>query len=181
MRCSSFERSLDAYVDGELTPVRRAQVARHVATCAHCESLLAELRVIDALLLAPRRCDPAPNFTFAVMAEVRTMHRPHAHRGASFWAILATYIVFGWVAIGSFFAFGGNAARAAFGAGAAFFAQTGAAFAALAGATEHIFGRQTYDVTAAMGGILAVDLVIAAGIAGLYALLRARGTAPGLE
>ncbi|MBD5653553.1 MAG: zf-HC2 domain-containing protein [Candidatus Eremiobacteraeota bacterium] len=180
MRCSYFERLLDAYVDGELSPVQRARVANHVAGCPHCDSLLQELRVIDALLLTPRQVEPAPNFTFKLMAEVRCLPQPHAHRNIS-WAMLATYIVFGWVAIGAFLAFGGASARAAFGSIALFFARTGASFGAVAVATGHLFGRQTFDVTAAMGGIIAVDLVIASGVVAFYALLRGRRSTATLE
>jgi anti-sigma factor RsiW len=177
MRCSYFERLLDAYVDGELSPVQRARVTNHVEGCAHCEGLLQELRVIDALLLTPRQLDPAPNFTFKLMAEVRCLPRPHAHH-TSLWAVLGAYIVFGWVAIGAFLAFGGASARAAFTGASASFAHVSSSFGTVAVATEHLFGRQAYDVTAAMGGVLAVDLVVASGVVAFYALLRGRRTTP---
>jgi hypothetical protein len=131
------------------------------------------LRVIDGLLLAPRQLEPAPNFTFKVMAEARCLPAPRAHRSQHF-AVLGTYVVFAWVAIGAFLAFGGAAARAMLATIGGGFARAAAAFAALAGTTGHLFGSQTYDVTAAMGVLIAVDLVFAALVVALYALLRAR-------
>jgi hypothetical protein len=79
MRCSSFEPLLDEYVDGVLAPREHALVAAHVAGCASRAGLLEELRVIDALLLTPRALEPAPNFTFKVMAEVRSLPAPAVH------------------------------------------------------------------------------------------------------
>ena len=58
MHCSSFEPLLDEFVDGTLTPVRTQRVAKHVADCTECSALLAELRVIDALLLTARPTEP---------------------------------------------------------------------------------------------------------------------------
>jgi anti-sigma factor RsiW len=173
MRCSSFEPLLDAYVDGELSPARRAKVAAHVESCSECSELLAELRVIDGLLLAPRQVEPAPNFTFRVMAEARSMPAPRAHRMPHF-AVLGTYVIFAWAAIGAFLAFGGSAARAMLATLGSGFARGGTALASIAGSTSHIFGSQTTDVTAAMGVMLGADMVIVAVVIVLYAALRAR-------
>jgi len=173
MRCSSFEPHFDAYVEGELSPVLRARIAQHVATCESCRSLLEEFRVIDALLLAPRQLEPQPNFTFKVMAEVRCLPRPHAHRMAPL-PILATYVVFGWMAIGAFLVFGGSAARSMLAAIGAAFGHAGASAGALALAVQHLFGRQAFDITAAMGALLGLDLLVAAVVAVLYTAVRAR-------
>ena len=40
--------------------------------------MLDELRVVDALIAAPRHVELPENFTFATMAEVRSLPRPHA-------------------------------------------------------------------------------------------------------
>jgi anti-sigma factor RsiW len=173
MRCSSFEPHFDAYVEGELSPVLRARIAQHVATCESCRSLLEEFRVIDALLLAPRQLEPLPNFTFKVMAEVRCLPRPRAHRTAPL-PILATYVVFGWVAIGAFLIFGGATARATLAAIGDAFGHAGAATGALALAIQHLVGRQAFDITAAMGALLGLDALFAAGVFILYTALRAR-------
>jgi anti-sigma factor RsiW len=173
MRCSSFEPYFDAYVEGELSPLQRTRIADHVATCDECRSLLEEFRVIDALLIAPRQLEPQANFTFKVMAEVRSLPRPHAHRMAPL-PVLATYVVFAWVAIGAFLVFGGAAARAMVAGIGAAFGAFGAQLTALAGAIGHLFGHQTFDITAAMGALLAIDLVGASLVVLLYTSLRAR-------
>jgi hypothetical protein len=88
--------------------------------------------------------------------------------------VLATYVVFGWVAIAAFMIFGGAAAHsmiATIGASAVQFAQS---FSHLSAITGLLFGRQSFDVTAAMGGVIALDLVGAAVIFALYAVLRTR-------
>jgi anti-sigma factor RsiW len=173
MRCSSSEALLDAYVEGTLDPRRRALVAAHLATCDGCTSLLEEFRVIDALLLKPRTLEPAANFTFKVMAEVRDMPRPHVHRVPTL-AVLGTYVVFAWAILGAFFLFARGQALAAFAAAGAWVASVNAGFASLARATGHVFGRHTVDVTAAMGSVLAADAVVAAALFALYNVIRSR-------
>jgi anti-sigma factor RsiW len=173
MRCSSFEPLLDAYVDGELSPARRARIAAHLDSCTECAAILAELRVIDGLLLEPRQLEPAPNFTFRVMAEARCLPAPRAHHLPHF-AVLGTYVVFAWAAIGAFLAFGGGAARAMLATIGNGFARAATQVSALAAATGHVFGHQAYDVTAAMGVMIGADMVIVAAVVALYAFLRAR-------
>jgi anti-sigma factor RsiW len=173
MRCSSFEPLLDAYVEGELAPARRARVGAHLEGCASCAALLEELRAVDGLLLAPRRREPAPNFTFKVMAEVRAMPAARAPRFPHL-AVLGTYVVFAWVAIGSFLTFGDGTARAMVTTIEMGFVRATSTFSLVAGATSRLFGGQTFDVTAAMGAMIAIDLVFAATIVALYAVLRAR-------
>ena len=177
MRCSSSNARLDEYVDGTLDHADHARVEAHLATCAECSSLLQELRVVDALLLVPRTLDPAPNFTFAVMAEVRTMHAPHPHHRVSF-AAIGTYIVFAWLAIGGFFFFGGHAARAALASLGSAGTASARGSAALAGAVRHVFGSHTIDITAAMGALLAFDLLAAAAVFVVFGYARARRSVP---
>jgi anti-sigma factor RsiW len=178
MRCSYSEPLLDGYVDGILTPLQRRRVAMHLRTCEHCSGLLEELRVIDALLLAPRKLEPAPNFTFKVMAEVRCERRPHAHlHGPAPLPVLAAYLVFGWLAIGSFFVFGGASAHAVAGLLHAMLVDINAQTIALAAVTGRVFGRQSFDVTAAMGVLLALDFLAAAIFVTAYTFLRGRRAA----
>jgi len=176
MRCSSFEARLSAYVDGELGPVLRARVAQHLAGCATCAAIVEEIRSVDALMRAPRGVELAPNFSFAVMAELRALPAPRAPRSRLF-AVLAAYIVFAWCAIGAFLVFGGPAARAMLATLAALFGRLGSTASALAGATERLFGHHTFDVTAAMGALLAVDLVVAGVFVTIYAVVRGRRSA----
>ena len=177
--CSSSDSALDEFLDGTLSPVRRARVRAHVAACVDCTELLAELRVVDALLLGPRQLEPAPNFSFRVMADIRAMPAPHVPRSRSI-AIIATYIVFAWAAIGTFLAFGGASARAAlaFLLGAA--SRLGSQTHTLAVASGRLFGHRVLDVTSAMGALLAVDLVgIALFVAGYLAIRARRAQAAG--
>jgi anti-sigma factor RsiW len=173
MRCSSFEPLLDPYLDGELSPALAARVTAHADACSECGAVLAELRVIDGLLLEPRRLEPAANFTFKVMAEARALPAPHAHRYPHV-QVLATYVVFAWVAIAGFLIFGGTAARAMVATIGTWAARTANDFVHLSALTGHLFGGQAFDVTAAMGGVIALDLVAAAAVFGLYARFRTR-------
>jgi hypothetical protein len=54
------------------------------------------------------------------------------------------------------------------------FGHAGASAAALALAVQHLFGRQAFDITAAMGALLGLDLLFATVVAVIYTLLRAR-------
>ena len=83
-------KQIDAELDGELSLVERAALAKHLATCAHCAGARAsQLEVRVAL--------------------ARAAGNPHAHvvprptirgRALAFWAILAlaTGIAAGWLA-----------------------------------------------------------------------------------
>jgi anti-sigma factor RsiW len=173
MHCLSFEPLLDAYVDGELSPAQGARVAAHAESCIECASLLTELRVIDGLLLVPRQLEPAANFTFKVMAEARALPVPRAHPHLHV-EVLAAYVVFGWAAIAGFLIFGGNAAHAMLATIGAFATHAMGEFARLSGLTGHLFGRQAFDVTAAMGGLIALDLVAAFAVFSIFARFRTR-------
>jgi anti-sigma factor RsiW len=180
MHCSSFEPLLDEYVDGVLAPREHALVAAHVAGCSSCAGLHEELRVIDALLLTPRTLEPAANFTFKVMAEVRSLPAP-AHHHVPALPVIAAYLAFAWTAIALFFTFAGAAANGALGTLRTAFVHDLDAFNGLAAATGHLFGPHLTSVTAAMFGMLVLDALAALGIAGfIYARrtgLGSRGAA----
>ncbi len=171
MRCSYSETRLDAYVDGTLAPRERARVEAHLARCTACAELVAELRVVDALLLTPRRLEPAANFTFKVMAEVRPLPVPHVGHSHAI-RILVTYIVFAWATIGAFLWWGGSAAVAMLTMLGTAAQRAGTAVGTLSSSVGQIFGSQTFDVTRAMATILAADLALAAAVVGLLALRR---------
>jgi len=173
MRCSSSEKRLDEYVEGGLTPRDRSLVEAHVADCAAGTSLLEELRVIDALLITPRTLEPAANFTFKVMAEVRCMPQPHVHRTPAL-AVLVTYVVFAWLTIGAFALFARGAALTALTSIRTWVAGVVGSVDSIARATGHVFGHQIFDVTAAMGAVLALDAVLAAALVMLYGFVRSR-------
>jgi len=173
MRCSSFEPLLDEFVDGGLSPRMRARVLKHVDECDHCRGLLEELRVVDALLLTPRQLDPAPNFTFRTMAEAFSVPTPHVRRTPAA-GVIATYLAFAWVAIGTWFALGGQAPRATLGFFGTQFVRYGQGLADLGRASNHLFGAPTSDVGVAMGAILVLDLLLGFGLAFVYFVVRPR-------
>jgi anti-sigma factor RsiW len=171
MHCSSFEPLLDEYVDGSLAPRERSLVAAHLSWCESCAELLAELRVIDALLLTPRTLEPAANFTFKVMAEARTAPVPRHHRIPAL-PVLAAYLAFAWTAIGLFFYFARGAAQAALASLRASGHFAGDTFGALAAATAHLFGPNTFGVTAFMSALLLFDAAVAVGLFGYLYVAR---------
>lgn len=165
MLCSSYRAPLDEYVDGTLAPAQRSLVAAHLAECGQCRALLAELRVIDALLVSPRTIEPAPNFTFKVMADVRSMPRPHVRHIPPL-RVLAAYLAFAWIVIGLFVFVGDGPAHAAWNFLQESVLRGGDAFAALVRATAELFGPNTFRITAAVSALLGVDLVLAAIVTG---------------
>ena len=102
MICSWCEERFERFLDGEVTPADRARVLAHVDTCENCRSLLAELRVVDALLQRPRAAEPAPNFTHATMATIRDMPPPRA-RPSPVPAYLVCYVIAAWALIAAGF------------------------------------------------------------------------------
>jgi len=173
VRCSYCESLLPEYIDGALSADAAARVRSHVSGCARCADLLAELRVIDALLLEPRRLEPAPNFTFKTMAEIRTLALPRVHRPHAF-GLFAAYLAFAWILIAGWLVLGGSAAQGALALLTATLAQYADGLGALATMTGNVFGRSTLGVTAAMGAILALDRVFAGALAALYMVVRPR-------
>ncbi len=174
MRCSLCEGALDAYVEGALPDEARTGVEAHVEECDRCRALLEELRCIDALLLMPRQVEPTPNFTYQVMADVRSVPPPVVARTPTQRVVIA-YLVFAWAIIGAWLVFGGGSARDALASGASALAGYGGGFGALADATTQLFGNATSGVSALMTIIIAVDFVAAVVLAFAYA---ARGRRP---
>lgn len=54
-----LRRDVEAYVDGELDPVARARVRRHVAVCWECSVAAETVRLLKAALRRHRRREPA--------------------------------------------------------------------------------------------------------------------------
>jgi anti-sigma factor RsiW len=172
VRCSSCEPLLDRYVEGTLTPREMARVSAHLRTCTHCESLLTELRVVDALLATTAPVELAPNFTFAVMAEARSTPI-RVHRPLSLWAVLTFYIVGTWIALSAFYvALGGRVPYLATVGSTLAHATTqnlgvlSAAARGLSPATPLVLGGAI--------GILLLDALLLAGALFLYRAARVR-------
>jgi anti-sigma factor RsiW len=179
VRCSRFSSRLDEYVDCSLNALDRREIEEHVEWCSECATLLEELRVVDALLLSSRSpLEPAPNFTFRVMADVRGMPQPHVRR-TPLLPVLATYLAFAWTAIGLWFTLGPASAHAAFNALRDGLLQYRDTFTALTDAVSQIFGRGVPGIAASMSLILSLDLVAALAAVGaaLACLLAAPASA----
>jgi len=172
VRCSSCEPLLDRYVEGTLNPREMARVAAHLHVCPRCESLLTELRVVDALLATTKTVELAPNFTFAVMADVRTIPM-RKHRPLSLWAVLSLYIAGAWIALmGLYIGFGGRVpylAAVSHAIGAAATQSFGALLA-----TARSLSPATPLVLAGSIGVLLLDAVLLAGALLLYRAARLR-------
>ena len=110
MSCSSSEALFEAYLDDTLAPAQRARLLRHVNACGACKGVLDELRVVDALLASPRAVELPENFTFATMAEVRSLRRPVASP-VPLYAYLVSYLVAAWLLIGAGFLLAGPTMR----------------------------------------------------------------------
>jgi anti-sigma factor RsiW len=109
--CNSSEALFEGYLDGTLLPAQRARLLAHVNACGRCKGVLGELRVVDALLAGPPRVDLPPNFTFATMAEIGSLPRPHVSSAPVF-AYLLSYLVAAWLLIGAGLLLAGTALRA---------------------------------------------------------------------
>jgi len=69
--CKDIKALLPAYSDGELSERDRQLVAGHVAVCADCSSLLADLRKTQLLLGGLEEVEPPPWLAQKIMAHVR--------------------------------------------------------------------------------------------------------------
>jgi len=107
MRCSSCEPLLDQYLDRVLSHRSMLHVAKHLHSCKTCQALLHELRSVDGLLLGAKPPLLPPNFTFAVMAEVRSQPATRRRRVPA-WAVVSAYLACAWVAVGAAIAIRGG-------------------------------------------------------------------------
>ena len=113
MHCSWCEMQLERYVERSLSPRGMYTVAKHLRGCRACRELLREARMVDALLDTMHVEDSlAINFTFAVMAEVRTI-TPVRPSKAKPWLWTLAFIGTFWLIFGVWFAtIGAHDARA---------------------------------------------------------------------
>jgi anti-sigma factor RsiW len=174
MRCSLYSSRLDEYIDGALSATDRREVENHVEWCSECATLLEELRVVDALLLSANSpIEPSANFTFRVMAEVRSLPQPHVRRTPMF-AVVATYLAFAWSAIGLWFALGPSSAHASFSVLRDAILQYRDTFSVLTRAVAQVFGHGLPGIAASVSIILSLDVIAAAATIGAYFVVRPR-------
>lgn len=171
MRCSSFDVLLDRYVEATLPPAQMKAVSEHLRLCASCTALLTELRVVDALLATTKSVELAPNFTFAVMAEVRSAPA-HAKRTTPLWGVVSIYVGAAWLVLATWFFAGARAPWIA-AAGASVRAVLVNTFAAIAG-TVHGIGPAGPMVVAIVCAVLIVDAMLAAAVLTFYRTLHPR-------
>ncbi len=169
MHCSSCEKLLDRYLEGTLTPRQMIDISAHIGSCAACAHLLEEVKVIDALLFTTNVPELPANFTFAVMAEARSMPspKPHQHRLLSFFTL---YLAAAWIAAVALFIVSGTSLPKIGAAIAAAFGTLAKSFSGGAAGIAH--GAPvlaTFSV-----GVLTIDLTLAAAAAAVYFLIRPR-------
>jgi anti-sigma factor RsiW len=168
MRCSSCEPLLDQYLDRVLSPRVMQRVAVHLQTCNACQTLLHELRSVDGLLLGAKQPELPPNFTFALMAEVRSQPVVRRRRVPA-WAMLAAYLVCAWAAAAAFIAVpGGHWPEIAAAVGA--FQHLSAW--RVAGNLLHAVAPATPLVAAGVGAVLSLDVAMFVALFVFYRSVR---------
>ena len=173
MNCSSSEEQFEALIEGTLPDPIRVRVFAHVDRCTPCTSVLEELRVIDALLLAPREANLAPNFTFKVMAEVAAQPLPRPRRSPVA-AFVVAYSVAAWMLIGLIVIIAGPRAQTAMIAAQSVLATVFSAFGGFSRVAERGFSHGLGTLTALVGGVLVLDLLLVAAVAVAYLVIRPR-------
>jgi len=173
MRCSSCKPLIDRYADGSLSTTQLLRLSHHLEDCAQCGTLLHELRSVDGLLRTMTPAEPSTNFSFAVMAEVRTMPAPRA-AASNIGALIAGYTVVSWAIIALWMRVSGISVHTAMNAALASLSRANETLHAVGSGALSSFGSSTPVLTAYVAGVLALDLVVAAGIIFIYFYLRPR-------
>ena len=174
MNCSSSEEHFEALIDGALPIALRTELLAHVDRCTSCGVILEELRVVDALLLAPREAQLAPNFTFRVMAEITAQPFPR-RRQAPVAAFLVSYVIAAWMLVGLVQLGAGTRTHAVLGSSAQVALRDFlAAFGGVTQAAGRGFSQGFGSVMALLGGVLVLDLTLAAVVAVAYFIIRPR-------
>ena len=171
MRCSSSEVLLDEFVEGTLPPATQHDVQQHLEGCARCRALVAELRIVDALLITPRRLDPALNFTFATMAEVRSLPLPRPAR-APWLPVLGVYVVLAWIVLGWWLAQNGPIARTTSAVIDGSWLGATSWLGVIAGAVARTVGSAGGGVAAFGTLVLVLDLMLALAAYYLYTVVQ---------
>ena len=172
MNCSSSEALFEAYLDDTLQPSQRARLLRHLNACGRCKGVLDELRVVDALIATPTPVELPENFTFAAMAEIRSLPRPHVS-SAPVYAYLVSYLAAAWLLIGAGFLLATPTMRAIGEIALDAAAQLARAVGALGHAALRIAG-DFGSLSTVIGGALILDLTIALLLVVGFTVVRPR-------
>jgi anti-sigma factor RsiW len=70
MSCNNMENRILAYVDGRLKETERAEMEKHLASCAVCSVQVTEFRAVNDLLGELPMVEPSPEFDVRVRARV---------------------------------------------------------------------------------------------------------------
>jgi anti-sigma factor RsiW len=170
MRCSSCEPLLDQYLERVLSPRAMLRVAKHLHSCKACHALLNELRSVDGLLLGAKQPELPPNFTFALMAEVRSQPSTRRRRIPA-WAMLAAYLICAWFAAAAAIAiYRGRWPNLATGFASL---QNLSAWRATA-SVVHAFAPATPVVAITVAVVLALDVALLVAVFAFYRSVRPR-------
>lgn len=171
MRCSSCEPLLDRYVEGTLSPRQMTEVTAHLQKCSACSALLDELKVVDGLLFTTRVPELPPNFTFAVMADAKTMPVPKAPP-SRVWSFLALYVTAAWAMAVVWLAATGTDPRVLASAVAS---QATHAFGATTGVFASGYAFSHSPLLVGFGvSVLALDAILAAAAVFFFLFVRPR-------
>jgi hypothetical protein len=173
MSCSSAEAFFEPFLDGKLAGTQRAALLAHVDGCAGCRSVLEELRVVDGLLTTPREVALAPNFTFATMAETRALHAPACYR-PPVRAYLVSYLAAAWLLAAAALLFAPQTMHALSGVVLDFARSVLEAAGGLGAMVARWFGRGGNVLTALLGALLALDVVLVLGFGFALKYMRPR-------
>jgi hypothetical protein len=99
MRCSSCEPLLAAYLETVLRRRQMRDVALHLQSCRDCDSLMSELRVVDALLATARSPGRVgSDFTATIVSATRGA-QPHRAKRLPLWLPLLVYLGIAWALV----------------------------------------------------------------------------------
>ncbi len=173
MSCSSSEALFERYLDDTLLPAQRARLLAHLNRCGRCKGVLDELRVVDALLAAPRAVELPANFTFATMAEVRSLPRPHVSSNRFVLAYVVSYLIAAWLFAGAGFLLAGGVMRALGETALDGSAQVIRTFGALGHAGARVAG-DFGSLTTFVGAAIVIDVAFVLALVVGFAVVRPR-------
>src|SRR6266404_2717000 len=76
--CGNIRWELSAYLDDELTPPQRAEIEAHLASCAHCQRELSEVKRLVAGVGTLPKLQPPPQFLAEVRRKIGGGEKPEA-------------------------------------------------------------------------------------------------------